>query len=382
MESTLTGNVSINSKEIDIYCIQVHSINAMDPKSPHDELPLIPPQEIETTAVLRKLTSTARALAKLDAASQSLPDPTILINTIPLQEAQASSAIENIVTTQDALYQADVLQTEPVDLATREALRYRSALREATQALDLNGYSNEILVRTCSQIKGATTGFRGGVDFVHLKNGAGSVVYTPPANAVVLPKLLTNQEDYISNDDADSLLKMAVAHYQFEAIHPFPDGNGRTGRVLNLLVLQAGGLLHLPVLYLSKYIIERKDAYYELLLNVTRKGDWEAWILWLLDGVEVTSLETVDRIQRVAELKRLTMERIQREAPELDKTGLMEALFRQPYCKIQFLVDAGVAKRQTASKYLQQLEGLGILRGVKVGREVIYLHGALVEALR
>jgi Fic family protein len=353
-----------------------------NPMQPYDELPEIPPPEMETVAVLRKLTRAARALAELNAASRRLPDPSMLINTIPLQEAQASSAIENIVTTQDKLYRAAATTKQSDDPATHKALRYRTALRDASTNLAEQGFSLDLLVQACRTIQDDASDFRQGGDFVHLRDGQGRPIYTPPANMVVLPRLLKNLGNYILHDTADPLLKMAVAHYQFEAIHPFRDGNGRTGRILNLLILQAGGLLDLPILYLSKYIIERKDVYYELLSNVTMKGDWEAWILWMLDAVEVTSRETLARIDSVLKLQAETAARLQKEAPSLDRHGLLQVLFSHPYCKISHLVEAGIAKRQTASIYLHELEAMGILQGQREGREMIYLHSALIDAVR
>lgn len=354
-----------------------------DRMQPYDDLPLLPPEGIETVAVLRQVARSARAVAELKATANALPDPSILINTVPLQEAQASSAIENIVTTQDALYKAAVSEREPDDPATREAMRYRTALRQAGQEMEAHGLDTDLLATTCSTILHRDVRLRGPGEFVHMRDGAGTVTYTPPSGGVVVERLMQNLETYLhADDDVDPLVRMAVAHYQFEAIHPFHDGNGRTGRILSVLMLLDADLLELPVLYLSRSIIERKQEYYGLLFAVTFQGAWEDWILWMLRGVEQAAQAGTERIRRIQELKRRTEARIQEELPHAYRHGLFEVLFRQPYCRIAHLVDAGVAKRQTASQYLRDLERIGILEGQKEGREVIYLHPALVEAVR
>jgi Fic family protein len=217
---------------------------------------------------------------------------------------------------------------------------------------------------------------------VVLKNDAGDVVYTPPAGASVIRDKLSNLEKFIhAEDDLDPLIKMAVMHYQFEAIHPFPDGNGRAGRILNLLYLVDKGLLDIPVLFLSRFIMANKVGYYQGLRGVTEHGHWENWVLYMLRAVESTAQQTFDQVSRIRAVMERVREKVQREATGVYSKDLIEIIFRQPYTKIQFLVDAGIAKRQTASVYLQTLANLGVLRESKQGREKYYINDALFSEL-
>ena len=209
------------------------------------------------------------------------------------------------------------------------------------------------------------------------------MIYTPPSGGLELVEKLRNLESYLlAADGPDPLIRMAVAHYQFEAIHPFIDGNGRTGRILNILYLVHAGLLQIPVLYISRFIIRNKSDYYRLLREVTESEDWEPWLLYMLRGVEETAIWTTDRIQAIRELFDTTLDRCRTEVPKIYSKELIELIFRQPYCKISFIVDAGIAKRKTASEYLQELERIGVMVGEKHGRETIYKHPALLEVLQ
>lgn len=355
-----------------------------DPETPFDDLPALPPAaEIETAAVLRQTVAAARALAELKGSGGLIPNQAILINAIPLQEAKLSSEIENIVTTQDELFRASLAEAVKGSPEAKEVLRYRAALHEGYLALQSGPLSLALLSRVCSTLHGAPTAFRGEGEDVYIGNAsARRVTYTPPRGGAAIAAKLANLEAYLLDRSApDPLIRMCVAHYQFEAIHPFIDGNGRTGRILNILYLLHAGLLEIPVLYLSRYLIQRKPEYYRRLREVTEGGEWEAWVLFLLRGLEETALWTIGRIWAIRDLMQATVERARAEAPKIYSKELIELIFRLPYCRISFLVEAGLAQRKTASEYLQELERIGILVSERRGREVLYKHPALVEVL-
>jgi Fic family protein len=356
----------------------------IDPRKPYDKLPLLPPGvELETRSVLKQCLGATRALAELKGVGGLLPDPTILINIIPLQEAKLSSEIENIVTTQDELFHAALDEGSAADPRAKEVLRYRTALRHGYEAVLHGGLSKDLLAEVGSILRDDRASFRSERDLVYIGNPrSGAITYTPPRGGKALLAKLDNLERFLLEEDGlDPLVRMAVAHYQFEAIHPFVDGNGRTGRILNLLYLVHVHLLETPVLYLSRFIIQSKAEYYRLLREVTENGSWEEWILYMLRGVEETALWTTNRIHAIRGLFDATLSRVRRELPKVYSKELVELIFRQPYCKIQFVVDAEIAKRQTASVYLQELERIGILISERRGREVIFKHPALVEVL-
>lgn len=358
---------------------------SFNPQQPYDDLPSLPPRaDVETKAVLKQCVAASRALAELKGAGGLIPDQAILINAIPLQEAKLSSEIENIVTTQDDLFRAAVEESVDADPSTKEVLRYRTALRNGYEALASQPFSIELVRETCRILRGQTVDFRSPSDHVRISDTrTRSLIYTPPSGGPALVEKLRNLESYLlAADGPDPLIRMAVAHYQFEAIHPITDGNGRTGRILNILYLVHTGLLQIPVLYISRFIIQNKPDYYRLLREVTECDDWEPWLLYMLRGVEETALWTTGRIQAIRELFDLTMDRCRTEAPKIYSKELIELIFRQPYCKISFIVDAGIAKRKTASEYLQELERIGVMVGEKHGRETIYKHPALLEVLQ
>ena len=338
---------------------------------PYNDLPFLPPAAaLETTAVLRRAITASRALAELKGAGNLIPNQSILINSIPLQEARLSSEIENIVTTQDALFRAAVEEPGRADPPTREVLRYRTALRRGYDALQTRPIDIDLIVEVCRVLSDGRATLRDQEPILIEDVAAGAAVYTPPRGRARIVALLQNLTDFLARPgDLDPLIRMAVAHYQFEAIHPFVDGNGRTGRILNILALVQAGLLDLPVLYLSRSIIQNKGEYYRRLRAVTEARDWEEWLLYMLAAVEETARWTTGRILAIRELFEATTERCRRE------------LFVQPYVKIKFLVDAGIAKRQTAAVYLRHLEKLGILQGERHGRETIYKHPALLGLL-
>lgn len=358
-------------------------MRSFDPQRPYNALPPLPPRaDIETRPVLKACIEARAAVEGLRQAGALIPNQSVLINTIPLLEAQASSEIENIVTTTDALFKYAQLDPEKADDATREALRYRTALRQGVESLKRRPLTTATAVSVCSTIKGRPMDVRR-VPGTKLENPAsGEVVYTPPEGEALLREKLANWERFIHEQPAvDPLIRMAVGHYQFEAIHPFTDGNGCTGRVLNQLMLVQHRLLDSPVLYLSRYIIRNKPDYYRLLLAVTRDASWEEWILYILKGVSETALWTTAKIGAIRTLMEKTAQHVRAHAPKLYSRELVELIFIQPYCRIQNVVEAGIAKRQTASDYLKSLVDIGILEEVKMGREKLFIHPNFVSLL-
>lgn len=355
-----------------------------NPLEPYNELPLLPPDhDVETKAVLKKAISAGRALAELKGLGQTIPNQAILIDSLILQEAKASSEIENIITTNDALFKAFSAKTGKIDSATKEVLRYRQALWEGFNALKKRPLSTNLFVSLFQTIKQSDAGIRM-MPGTAIKNmGTGKIVYTPPESEKIILYKLKNLEEFIhADDEIDPLIKLALIHYQFEAIHPFPDGNGRTGRIINILFLAFKGLLDLPVLYLSKYIIEKKNDYYILLRRVTEKDEWEPWILYMLDAVEKTALFTKTRIIDIRNLLEKSLLFVKKRLPaRAYSKELIELIFRQPYTKGEFLVSAGIAERQTAAEYLKELEKIGILHRQKIGRENLYLNIQLYKLL-
>jgi cell filamentation protein, protein adenylyltransferase len=355
-----------------------------DPTVPHNDLPDLPPPSsvVETAEILKKCIRARVALAELKQASELIPNAAVLVNALPLLEARASSEIENIVTTTDKLFEFMDVPDAGADPATKEALRYRGALFEGARAVQKGGLTVTTALEICSRIKNQKMTIRAQPGTKLTNNATGEVIYTPPVGAKVITEKLDNWQRFLSeNDELDPLVRMAIQHYQFEAIHPFVDGNGRTGRVLNVLFLVHQGLLDKPVLYLSRYIIRNKAYYYRRLLDVTAKGAWGPWILYMLDGIENTCQWTTDKIKAIRELMRHTAQFIQRRLPKIYSWELNELLFMQPYCRIANLVSADIAKRQTASVYLKELAELGVLREIKSGRESLFVHPKYIELL-
>lgn len=349
---------------------------------PYNDLPPLPPAGVvETPAVLKKAISANRALAELKGMAQLIPNQGILTDGLALQEARLSSEIESIVTTNDELYRAAADEHAASSPETREVLRYRQALRHGFAEIQRRPLATSLYVEIAQIIKQQDFGLRR-LPGTRIVNAQGEVIYAPPEGEAVIRDKLQALDAFIhGQDDIDRLVKLALMHYQFEAIHPFPDGNGRTGRILNILFLVECGLLNIPVLYLSRYIIDHKPAYYEGLRRVTEGGAWEPWVLYMLAAIEDTSLSTQDRIQRILALMESVRAQLQREAPGIYSKDLVETVFRHPYCKIQFLERAGLGTRQTCSKYLRELERLGVLEGQKAGRELYFINRGLLELL-
>lgn len=352
------------------------------PDLPYNDLPPLPPaMELETRAVLKQCITARAALAELKQAAELIPNQGVLINALPLLEAQASSEIENIVTTTDRLFQFQN-SGEHADLATREALRHSGALLEGFRALKMHPLNTRTAERVCTRIKGVEMQVRRVPGTALANQATGEVIYTPPVGEELLRVKLANWERYLHEaHDIDPLIRMAVGHYQFEAIHPFTDGNGRTGRVLNSLYLIQEDLLTLPILYLSRYIIKNKADYYRLLLDVTRDNAWEPWIIYLLRGVEETARWTTAKISAIRALSALAIAHVKQAAPKVYSRELVDLIFDLPYCRIQNVVDKGIGGRQAASRYLKQLVDIGVLREMTLGREKLFIHPKLMHLL-
>ena len=349
---------------------------------PYNDLPYLPPVcELESKRILKKAISANRSLAELRGWSFNQSNPLLMLQSLILQEAKSSSAIENIVTTNDELYQAFATPDDKkIAPAAKEVMHYKEALwcgyEKIQQGFPL---TINIFIELFRIVKQRTDGIRC-LPGTTLRNSYKEVVYTPPDNEDSIMQLLSNLEKYInidSADDVDPLIKLAVIHYQFECIHPFPDGNGRVGRIVNVLYLIREKLLVFPILYLSSYIIEHKSDYYKALKGVTEHQDWETWIMYILEAIESTAQHTLNSIKDIYLAQEELNKLLKEKAPGIYSKEFIELLFEQPYCKIEFLVKRGIAKPQTASKYLKQLCSLGVLDMIKHGRENYYINKKL-----
>jgi len=350
---------------------------------PYNDLPAVPPAiELESKKVLKATIAARTALASLDQASRRIPNPTVLINTIPLLEAQASSEIENIVTTADDLFKFAQDELNATSSETKETLRYRTALFSGIDSIRARPLSVTTAIEVCSIIHSREMVIRN-LPGTFIGNPLTKrAIYTPPVGERVLRDKLSNWEQFIhAESDLDPLVSLAVAHYQFEAIHPFADGNGRTGRILNILLLMQAGLLHHPVLYLSRYIIENKADYYRLLLAVTESGAWEEWILFILEGVRQTSVSTVEKIDAIHELEAATQETIRDVTTGGANADLLAVLFEQPYCRIASVMTRCSVSRPTATGWLNSLVAAGTLTDIRVGRERLFVNTDFFDLL-
>ncbi|OGU54451.1 MAG: addiction module protein [Ignavibacteria bacterium RBG_13_36_8] len=354
-------------------------------KKPFNELPLLPPKvDLETKEILKAAIEANKALAELKGIANTIPNQSVLISTLPLQEARSSSEIENIVTTNDKLYEAMASSANNYDPHTREVLRYREALWEGYKVLEQREMlTTNLFIKIYQKIKETDAGIRV-TPGTKISNSKGEVIYTPPEGEEIIRNKLRNLEDFIhAEEELDDLIKLALIHYQFEAVHPFTDGNGRTGRIINVLFLILKRHLDLPILYLSKYIIENKNEYYTRLRNVTESNKWEQWILYMLKAVKETSKYTAEKIIQIKGLLNNTIEEAKKRLPSrVYSKELIELIFEQPYCKTEFVVNAGIAKRQTAAEYLKELEKTGFLKSKKVGKEVLYLNWKLFDLIK
>lgn len=356
-----------------------------DPNTPYNVLPLLPPpQDIETKPILRKCIEATRQLEGLRQAARHIPNQEVLINSIPLREAKDSSAIENIVTTNDKLFRFANANPDHADPATREILRYRTALRNGFDNLKHRPLTVQTATALCRTIKNYDLDVRAIPGTTLTNHATGLVIYTPPEGVDVINDKLKNWEKYLHDENGvDPIIRMAVAHYQFEAIHPFPDGNGRTGRALNILYLIDQKRLDLPILYLSQYINANRDTYYKLLMAVTASQEWEPWILFMLDAVQQTAHWTTNKIEAIKALMDDTFRFVKMSLPKVsNRRELVDLLFTQPYCRTADLVQNGIASRNIAAKYLKELAAAQVLEQRKEGREVLYINVKFLELLK
>jgi Fic family protein len=322
------------------------------------------------------------AVASLDQATRRIPNPAVLINSIPILEAQASSEIENIVTTTDELFRNAADVAESASPETKETLRYRAALFSGLDSLRTRPLSVTTAIEICTTVQGREMNIRSLPGTVIANPSTRRAIYTPPVGEALIRGLLGNWETYIHRvDGVDPLIKMAVAHYQFEAIHPFSDGNGRTGRILNILMLVNAGLLASPVLYLSRYIIRNKDEYYHRLLEVTRSGAWEEWILFLLEAVRATAAGTLIKVDMIQDLQGEIREQLRGTAAGAN-SDLLDLLFEQPYCRIADVMASCAVSRPTASKWLNELVANEMLIDVRAGRERLFINWRFLDLLQ
>jgi Fic family protein len=347
-----------------------------------NQLPL--KDDVESINVLRALASAHRALAELKGIASTIPNETILINTLGLQEAKDSSAIENIITTHDDLYKAGLNLDGGKSLQAKEVQNYISALKRGFALVKERGIiSNKIILEIQEELENNNAGFRKVPGTVLRNTSTDEVVFTPPQDHQEILGLMGNLEEFINDDQIshlDPLVKMAIIHHQFESIHPFYDGNGRTGRILNVLYLVTKGLLNIPILYLSKYIISDKSSYYNLLTKVRESGEWEDWLLYMIKGVEKTSLETIETIKKIQSLM-MEYKHELRDNYKFYSQDLLNNLFQHPYTKIELLEkDLGVT-RLTASNYLNKLVEDELLVKLKLGRSNYYVNHRLYRIL-
>jgi Fic family protein len=358
----------------------------MDNMNKLNKIPTLPLlQDIETRAVLKKLNAVRAALAGLNGVAESIPNERIILNTLSLQEAKDSSAIENIITTHDELYTSDIITRQFTSHAAKEVYSYAQALLEGFDQVRESGLItiNHIL-KLQALLEENDAGFRK-VPGTTLKNDlTGETVYTPPQELDEIIRLMSNLELFINDGeltDLDPVVKMAIIHHQFESIHPFYDGNGRTGRIINILYLVKENLLKLPILYLSRYINQNKATYYRLLQETRNYNNWEPWILYMLDAVEETALQTSYIIREIKKLMVYHKQKIRSELPKIYSQDLINSLFKHPYTKIEFIKNDLRIARKTAGRYLDQLCETGLITKNKIGKENYYFNNDLIHLL-
>jgi len=353
-------------------------------EEPFNKLSSLPPKiDLETPAILKACIEANKELAKLKMAERLIPNQTVLINSIPLLESQASSAIENILTTTDDLFKYADNKSSSVSPEIKETLRYRSALYEGIKSIKHRPLNISTICEICTSIREIHSDIRNLPGTTLINDKTKAKIYTPPEGEELLRDLLFNWQDYLHQEDGvDPLIKMAVQHYQFEAIHPFTDGNGRTGRIINLLYLVDKGLLDTPILYLSKYIIQHKSEYYTRLLQVTTNQAWYEWILFFLEGVRETARWTTKKIIAIQDLINETCTYIQSTASLVYNKDLIELLFVQPYVRISNIVENHFMGRFTASKHLKILCEIGVLVELKIGREKLFINKKFLDLLK
>jgi len=357
---------------------------AFDPRKPNNDLPLLPPdtRKTESVAILKQEAKASAALGELKGLAKIIPNQAILINAVVLQEAQDSSEIENIITTRDELYRAMSQGAKVPDAQTKEVMHYRRALFEGFKRIQERGVLTiadiiaiqELLVQN-------DAGIRAQPGTALVNDRTNEVIYTPPLGVDQINRLLGNLVEYLHGEE-DSLSKLAILHYQFESIHPFYDGNGRTGRIVNVLYLAMKGYLDIPILYLSSYIIKNRSRYYSLLLGVTKEENWSDWILFILKGIELTARETIEKVNQIKSEMDRTIDFVRENAPKIYSKELVEMLFVNPYCKVELVVSSIGVERKAASRYLHQLAEIGVLEEQKIGKENIFVNKRLMEILK
>lgn len=336
---------------------------------------------MESRAVLKRCVTARAALASLNQATALIPDQGILMSAFPTLEAQASSEIENIVTTTAELFE-HLSAEQRATPSIREALRYRAALLAGFRQLSARPICTRLAETVCSEIKGTPIAVRRTPGTALRNDRTGDIVYTPPEGEPLLRDMLANWERFLNEaDELDPLVKMAIGHYQFEAIHPFSDGNGRTGRVLNSLYLVSQGLIGQPVLYLSRAIIEDKDRYYRLLQEITAADAWGPWIEFMLECVERTAIWTTEKVRAIRLLQARTGRVVQDRCPAAYSHELVSLLFERPYLRIGDVVDAGLAKRQTAATYARSLVAAGVLEEREAGQAKVFVNTRLMRLI-
>jgi Fic family protein len=349
----------------------------------YNDLPHLPPEaDVETRTVLRAAIEARAAIAALDQAALRMPNPAVLINAIPLLEAQASSEIENIVTTTDELFRYAQDPSESASPETKETLRYRAALFAGLEAVLVRPLSVTTAIEVCTIIHRRDMNVRRLPGTFIGDPITKRAIYTPPTGERTIRNKLSNWESFLHTPSGlDPLIRMAIAHYQFEAIHPFEDGNGRTGRILNILYLVHAGLLRSPILYLSRYIIQQKDEYYRLLLAVTRDHAWEDWILFMLNGVRETAVNTLRKVDEIQSLQREVRDEIRALTTAGSNSDLLDVLFENPYCRIANVIQRCGVSRPTATAWLNALVGGGVLVDLKVGRDRLFVNTRFFDIL-
>lgn len=366
-----------------------------DRNVPFNNLPLLPPptEKIKDMDILDKLVEAKHALGLLEGSVQRLPNPQMLINTLSLREAKDSSEIENIFTSHDELYKAMSVDSVKMPSDTKEVLKYREALEMGFQIMqDKEEMDMETIIAIYQTIQETQRGIRSDLSDTTIKKGSsefgsGDVIYTPPRGKKIIEEKMENWLEFYNNDKdypVDPLIKLAITHYQFEAIHPFDDGNGRVGRILNVLILNQKGLLRYPILYLSAYIIENKDEYYHLLAGVTQRYSWKPWIMFILEAIEKTSKYTIELIEKIINLQdRIRIHILENQANF--NTTIIGLLFFQPYIKATHIVntpECGIKDRGTATSKLDKLEELEVVEKKIIGKETVYINYHLIQLLK
>lgn len=348
-------------------------------------IPELPPKvEFETVAIFRELARASRNLAELKGRAGTIPNPGILIDTLSLQEAKASSEIENIVTTQDEAFQVTLFPESPASPAAKEVALYRDALRVGFNKLHEQQWllTNNTIIAMFQILKRTTGGFREQPGTALKNEASGQLIYVPPQEPNEVRTFMGALEKFVNaggHCDLDPLIKMAIIHHQFESIHPFPDGNGRIGRIINVLYLTKEGLLNVPILYLSRFINTNKGEYYRLLQAVREKGAWEDWVIYMLRAVAETSVETLRLVEQIKALMADYKDRLRREHAKIYSQDLINSLFRHPYTRIDLLMSELDVTRQTAAKYLDQLADAGLLAKRRLGKHNYYTNTPLVD---